>query len=83
MIDILNPNKVKFLSGEYVNLPQAPAPDDILFFLHTHPKKKKSFNDLDLVTFFGPKEEIIGNSIQYLLDKNMIIKIEEDKYQLI
>lgn len=63
--------KVKHLSGEYMNLPSAPEPEDIVYYMVS--KKKKQITKEDLVEFFGEeKNEIINQSLEWLEHNNMI-----------
>lgn len=65
--------KVKHLSEQYMNLPSAPEPDDILYWCKS--KKKKQFNTHDLIRVFGAdKLEQIEKTMQWL-DFNNYTKI--------
>ncbi len=67
--------KVKHLSEQYMNLPSAPEPDDILYWCKSN--KKKIFNTHDLIKVFGiEKLEQIDKTLEYL-DFNNYVKILE------
>ena len=75
-----NDLKVKHLSGEYMNLPSAPEPDDILYWCKS--KKKKIFTTSDMIKMFGEEKlEQIEKTMEFL-DFNNYIKII-DKAEII
>jgi len=69
-IDIKDP-KVKHVTGEYVNMKNAPDPSDILYYMIS--KKKKKIVVEELISFFGQdKTEIINLSINELLGQSIL-----------
>lgn len=74
--------KVKHASGQYVNLPSAPEPDDILYYAMV--KKKKVISRKDMTAFFGEdKIKIMESSLGVLEYDGLIRKTEdEDKYEI-
>lgn len=68
--------KVKHISGEYVNLPSAPEPDDILYWCKS--KKKKIFTTDDMTKTFGEeKMEQITKSLEFLDFNNYLKTIDK------
>ncbi len=73
--------KIKHISGQYVVMPNAPEPDDILYYCFI--KKRKQFKVEDLVKHFGEsKMEIIKESLKQLDFDNSIQLIGEDTYKV-
>jgi len=64
--------KVKHATEEYINLPYAPEPDDLLHFIFS--KRKSLFLLSELIDVFGnQRRETIENSVTWLLDKQILL----------
>lgn len=79
--------KVKHATGQYLNLPSAPEPDDIIYYMIS--KKKYMLGIQDLINVSGEsKSEMVKNSVDWLvyeghLMKEEIEQSEEILYRLI
>jgi len=63
--------KVKHATEEYVNLPHAPEPDDLIHYIFS--KRKSLFDLAELLEFFGDRRDMVESSITWLLDKQIIL----------
>lgn len=73
--------KVKYLSGAYVNLPEAPTTEDVIYYIES--KNKKIINKDTLVKMFGEeKMEKIDAVLSELVLKLRLSQIEEGKYNV-
>lgn len=78
IIDYDDP-KVKHCSEQYMNMPSAPEPDDILYWCKS--KKKKVFTTHDLIKVFGmDKLEQIDKTMEWLDFNNYTAVMEKNDW---